>query len=50
MQIKIYDEEEDYEVDVIRLENYSLDAQGGAELIEVISYIIENYKEQQFDD
>lgn len=50
MQIKIYDEVEDYEVDVIRLENYSLDEQGGMELIELISDIIETYKEQQFDD
>jgi hypothetical protein len=50
MQIKIYDEVEDYEVDVIRLENYSLDEQGALELVELIADIIETYKEQQFDD
>lgn len=50
MQIKIYDEIEDYEVDTIRLENYSLDDQEGTELIQLIADIIETYKEQQFND
>jgi len=50
MQIKIYDEIEDYEVDTIRLENYSLDDQEGTELIRLIADIIETYKEQQFND
>lgn len=50
MQIKIYDEIEDYEVDIIRLENYSLDDQEGMELIQLIADIIETYKEQQIDD
>ena len=50
MQIKIYDEIEDYEVDIIRLENYSLDDQEGMELIQLIADIIETYNEQQIDD
>jgi len=43
MQIKIYDEVDEYEVDTINLENYDLDD----ELLGIISDIIENYQEQQ---
>ena len=50
MQLKIYDEIEDYEVDTIRLDNYSLDDQDGLEVIELIIDIIETYKEQNIDD
>ena len=50
MQLKIYDEIEEYEVDIIRLDNYSLDDQDGMEIIELIIDIIETYKEQNIDD
>ena len=43
MQIKIYDEVDEYEVDTINLENYDLDD----ELLSIISEIIENYQQQQ---
>jgi hypothetical protein len=42
MQIKIYDEINDYEVDTLNLDNYELDD----ELLQLIMQIIEDYQDQ----
>jgi hypothetical protein len=42
MQIKIYDEVDDYEVDTLNLDNYELDD----ELLQLIIQIIQDYQDQ----
>lgn len=47
MQIKIYDEVDDYEVDTLNLDNYDLDESGVNELVELIIDIITSYQDDQ---
>ncbi len=47
MQIKIYDEVDDYEVDTLNLDNYDLDESGVSELVELIIDIITSYQDGQ---
>lgn len=46
MQIKIYDETNDYEVDTLNLDNYDLDGDAGLELIQIIADIIAGYQDE----
>lgn len=45
MQIKIYDETDDYEVDTINLDTYDLQSEDASQLIELIADIIEAYQD-----
>ena len=45
MQIIIYDNNNDYKVDVINLDNYDLEGEDGQDIIDIISEIVTDYKD-----
>ena len=49
MLIKIYDQDGDYEVDTINLDNYDLEGTGGEELLALLQDIIESYTDDAVD-
>ena len=50
MQLKIYDEVNDFDVDILCLDDYDIESiDGVSELIEVIQEIIEAYIEENVD-
>jgi hypothetical protein len=49
MLIKIYDQDGDYEVDMINLDNYDLEGEGGEELLSLLQDIIESYTDDITD-
>lgn len=49
MLIKIYDQNGDYEVDTINLDNYDLEGDGGEELVALLRDIIESYTDDMMD-
>lgn len=46
MQIKIYDETNDYEVDTLNLDNYELEGEDGLQLLQIIQDIISDYQDE----
>ena len=50
MQLKIYDEINDYDVDILSLDDYNLETiDAGEELIETIREIIEAYADEEVE-
>ena len=49
MLIKIYDQDGDYEVDTINLDNYDLEGDGGEELLALLQDIIGAYIDDAVD-
>lgn len=50
MQIIIYDNTNDYKVDVINLDNYDLEGDDGRDIIDIIVETVTDYKDSMDED